>query len=146
MLSAAALVVLIILLGVWLYQSNNFGNRQADTEQEGNTQNTANSNAIAVRGTTLSYTQAVEEYKDRRIQFDETCLVTPNFATFKEGTKIMLDNRANTSMTISLDSQKHILKAYDFKVIALGTPSRLPHTMMIDCGTGQNNGRILLQQ
>ena len=100
----------------------------------------------ATTGTTLSYTKAVNLYADRRIQFDNNCVVTPNYITFKKGTAIMLDNRAPKDVSVSLDSTKYSLKAYGFKIITLTTTATLPHTIMVDCGSGQNNGRILLQQ
>jgi len=58
----------------------------------------------------------------------------------------MLDNRSSKQRPIYLDGQVHNLKAYDFKIVTLSTTAQLPHTTMIDCGTGKNNARILIQQ
>ena len=95
---------------------------------------------------TISYNEALQIYIDKRIQFDENCLVNPSYTTFKKGTKIMLDNRASKARPVYLDGQVYNLSVYGFKIVTLTTASPLPHTIMIDCGNGKNNGRILLQQ
>ena len=94
----------------------------------------------------LSYTQAVTLYKDRIIQFDQNCVAFPNQVAFKQGATIMLDNRSNKQRTISLDSQRYSFAPYGFKIVTLSTTATLPHTILIDCGTGQNNGSIILQK
>lgn len=94
----------------------------------------------------LSYNEAVLNYEDRRIQFDPNCVVSPGNVVFKRGTKIMLDNRYEKARSVYLDGQKYSLGAYGFKIVTLTTTAQLPHTIKIDCGTGKNNGQILLQQ
>ncbi len=92
----------------------------------------------------LTYTEAVNLYKDKRIQFASNCQVIPNFVTFKNSTKVMFDNRTPQSLSFSLDGQKYPLSAYGFKIITLYNKN-LPHTVRLNCGSGVNNGQILLQ-
>lgn len=140
------LAVLAIAL-YWVYQSyNQPQEEQTQTEnQQTSTENkkTAPTPSVAE---TISYNEALSLYNDKRIQFDENCVVNPSYATFKKGTKIMLDNRASKQIPVYLDGQLYTLKAYGFKIITLSTTAKLPHTIAIDCGNGKNNGRILLQQ
>ncbi len=93
-----------------------------------------------------AYINALKVYADRRIQFDSNCLLTPNEVTFKVGTTIMLDNRSDKSRNIALDNTVYNFNPYDYKLVTLTTNAPLPHTIMVDCGQGQNNGRILLQR
>ncbi len=92
----------------------------------------------------MSYAQALETYKDRRIQFDKACQATPNNVTYKNGTKIMLDNRAGVARTININGAVS-LPAYGFKIVTLSS-STLPKTILVDCGTGQNVATILIQK
>ena len=144
-----AAICAAVLGGVyWVYQSYYGAGQGAPygNNEDGQSATGDDTKDSASKPATLSYTAAVKLYTDRRIQFDENCAVEPEYATFKKGTVIMLDNRASKAKTISLDSQKYSLCAYGFKIVTLSTAAKLPHTIMIDCGTGQNNGRILLQQ
>ena len=93
----------------------------------------------------LAYGDAVKLYGNKRIQFDPNCNVVPNKSVFNEGTKIMLDNRSDKSRSVYLDRVKYILGAYSFKTVVLTTTQKLPRTILIDCGTGRNNGQIILQ-
>lgn len=96
--------------------------------------------------TALSYTEAVNQYINRRLQFDPNCVVIPNYVVFKKGTQIMLDNRSGQARPVFLDGQRYNLEAYGFRIITLTTTASLPHTIKVDCGTGKNNGQIILQQ
>lgn len=103
------------------------------------TQNTATSGS-------LSYANALKLYGTRRIQFDTKCALIPNDPTYKAGTTIMLDNRSSKSRAIALDNVAYNLGAYGYKIVTLTTTYSLPHTILVDCGVGQNNDRILLQK
>lgn len=103
-----------------------------------------------VKKSPLSYSEAVNIYDGRRVQFSVNsssnyCLVTPTTATFTNKTSIMLDNRSDKDITISLDRRPYRIKAYDFTIITLKTSVKLPHTVNIDCETGKNNATIILQ-
>lgn len=100
------------------------------------------SEAHANRG--LTYSEAVQLYKDRRIQFAPDCQVVPVSSVMRNGTKVMFDNRAAEARQVRLDRVSHFLAGYGFKIITLSSKT-LPHTVMIDCGSGRNNGKIILQ-
>lgn len=100
--------------------------------------------ATSAKTNTLSYTAAVNAYKDRRIQFDQNCVVTPNNPVFKNGTAVMLDNRSDQKLNIYLDRIQYSLYAYGFKIVTLKSAA-LPHTITIDCGSGRNNGAIVIE-
>ena len=104
---------------------------------------TATGNTVSM-ATALSYNDALKIYAGRRIQFDASCQVYPYYNTFKNGTKVMLDNRLNQGRTVYLNDVQYYLGPYGFRIIALSTANALPYTIMIDCGTGKNNGTIVL--
>ncbi len=91
----------------------------------------------------LSYGEAVSIYTNRRMQFDENCVATPNYIVVKNGTNFMFDNRSKNGRSIALDGTKYYLRGYDFRILTLKS-SRLPHTVIVDCSSGKNNAKIIL--
>lgn len=149
-LVAVAVVVLVI---VWLAQSNSddvgnvnlFGNKStvSPSPSVSSVRNIVKPKATSIPSVS-NYSQLVKEYGSRRLQFDERCQMTPVSPTFKNGTKIMLDNRSGTAKTISVDAKNYQIIAYGYQVITL-SGSSLPRTMAVNCGSSVNVGRILLQ-
>lgn len=96
----------------------------------------------------LTYDGALEQFRDRRFQFDG-CLVTPTYQTYKSGSVVMLDNRSPDGVEVRLDGVVHRLYGYEFKLVTL-TAKTLPHTVKVDCTTNDtpayNVAQILLQQ
>ena len=160
-----AVVFLVVVMGgtYWYVQKQNsyifnpqFGIQSPSTSPNlnavtpnvpaGSTTKSAPANKEPV---TLSYSAALKTYSNRRIQFSVNssnyCLVNPYSNSFFKGTKIMLDNRSSKTLTIYLDGTPYSLKGYDFRIVTLTTSGKLPHTMRIDCGTGKNNGNILIR-
>jgi hypothetical protein len=140
------MVVLVIVLalaafGLWTAKSNPMipQNQNNPTENPTGT-NPPNNNEVVP----LTYGGALTIYKDYRIQFDAGCKATPSNVTYKNGTDIMLDNRAPVSRRISIGSV-YGLEAYGFKIIKL-TSSTLPKTFLVDCDTSQNVATILVQR
>jgi Tfp pilus assembly protein PilX len=101
------------------------------------------SNGSASPQVTLSYQQALVKYKDARIQLDKTCQASPDKMTFKDGTTIMIDNRAPVARTVKVGSTFSI-KAYGFKLVKL-TSGTVPTTWYVDCDGSQNVSTILIQ-
>lgn len=91
----------------------------------------------------LSYQQALVKYKDARIQLDKTCQASPDKMTFKNGTSIMIDNRAPVARTVKVGSTFSI-KAYGFKIVKLSSDT-IPATWLVDCDGSQNVSTILIQ-
>ena len=155
----AAAAILVMLAGVCWYTKNGSGymtayypeaQNTAGTLTDTKTTTTKTTASAPVPAATLSYNDALKKYEGRRIQFGTdvygSCLVSPYQNAFKKGMAIMLDNRTAASLKISLDGQAHTLKAYGYKIVTLTATKALPYTISIDCGSGQNNGSILLQQ
>ena len=92
----------------------------------------------------LSYAEALKLYKDKRIQLDTDCRATPSNVTFKNNTKIMIDNRSDVSRAVKLGSTMTI-KPWGFKIVTL-TSNTLPATLLLDCGALQNVASILIQK
>lgn len=93
----------------------------------------------------LSYTEAVQAYGGNRIQFGENCLATPANAVFKNGSKIMLDNRANQSKVLTIADVSYTVGARDFVVAALSISGE-SESIMIDCGSMQNVATVVVQR
>lgn len=92
----------------------------------------------------LSYAEALRLYKSRHIEFDPNCVATPNNMSIRNGNSVMFDNRAASSTTIALDGVRYLIRGRDFRILTLRS-SRLPHTVLVDCGSGRNNAFIILQ-
>lgn len=92
-----------------------------------------------------SYQEVVETYKDRRVQFDDTCKATPNFATFKNGPEIMFDNRSAVEKVIKLDKAGYKIGPYGFVILSI-TSQTVPHAISVDCNQLFNTAIINLQK
>lgn len=95
------------------------------------------------RSTTLNYTQAVNQYINKRIQFDDVCQAIPNSITVKNGASIMLDNRFSEQRFVTLDNRKYTLTAHGFQIITLSSRI-LPHVVAIDCGGPKSSNQIYI--
>jgi len=158
-ITAAVIVFAVIAGGIYWYMQNQnshinssqLGTQNLNTSANSNTQTGAGTQINPANpGSTLSYASAIKIYNNRRIQFSVNssnyCSMIPSYnIAFKMGTNIMLDNRSNKPMTIFLDKQPYYLKTYGFKIVALTTSAKLPHTVEVDCNTGKNNGSIILR-
>lgn len=91
------------------------------------------------------YTQTVSSFEGERIQFDERCQAIPSQLTFKNGAKVMFDNRSGDARQISIGGVGYQFPGYGYKIITLAS-SRLPKTLWINCGSAVNVGQILLQK
>ncbi len=93
----------------------------------------------------LSYSKAVNAYTNRRIQFDMYCQAIPSQTTFKNGTRVMLDNRSGDARNIKIGNDTYYLSGYGWRIVTLYS-STLPKTLSINCGSAVNVGTILLQR
>lgn len=101
-------------------------------------------NAPVKKVPSISYADALIKYKEARIQIDEDCQAFPNNVTYKNGTSIMIDNRAGVARKVKVGGVYDI-KAYSFKIIKLESKT-LPETLLVDCDTFQNVATILVQE
>lgn len=95
---------------------------------------------------TISYENALVKYKDSRIQLapGNTCAASPNSVTYKNGTTIMIDNRAAQARTLKIGTT-YSIKGYGFKIIKLSSAT-VPAKWLVDCDGQQNVATILLQK
>lgn len=92
----------------------------------------------------ISYAQALVQFKDARLQLDQNCQASPNNMTFKNGAYLMVDNRASAARTVKIGSTFSI-NAYGFKIVQLSSAT-LPATWYVDCDASQNVATILIQK
>ena len=91
-----------------------------------------------------NYSELVNQYEGRRIQFDERCQMTPNDATFKNGIVVMFDNRSPQAKTIRVGNQTYSLPAYGYRFLTMSSQN-LPLSLQVGCDNVPNVGKILLQ-
>lgn len=92
------------------------------------------------------YTNLVAQFEGKRIQFDDNCQMTPASVTYKNGTKLMLDNRAGETRVMLIDNNQFVFPAYGYKIITLRS-GNLPYTVVINkCDESVNVGQILIQR
>ncbi|NUM25830.1 MAG: hypothetical protein HUU49_04415 [Candidatus Buchananbacteria bacterium] len=95
----------------------------------------------------VGYEEVRDSYIGRRIQLDN-CMLDPNTVTYKNGTKVMLDNRSSEPTEIKIDGKAIRFWGYEYKIVTLYNTTA-PHTLDVDCeylGEVQYNvARILLQ-
>lgn len=95
----------------------------------------------------LNYSQLVAEYQGRRLQFDMNCQVSPSSVTYKRGTKVMFDNRSGDPRYIRIGPVSYYFPGYGFRILTMSaSTAALPYTVVIDCGSAQNVGNIIIQQ
>lgn len=159
LLWTAGIIVAIGII-VWIALASGASQNTASSEQATTTADTSlqapsgvedvsagSVDATPTKGTapaTLSYAQALVRYADRRIQLDAICTASPNTLTYKNNTAIMIDNRSAVARTIHLGGV-YSIKPYGFKIVNLSLP-KLPGTLYLDCGRGQNEATILIQK
>ena len=118
-------------------------NQVVDTTTGANNGN-GNGNGNVNTNTPLSYSDALAIYKNARIQLDTACRASPSNITYKDGTSIMIDNRAPVARTVKVNSV-YTIPAYGFKIIKLSS-AILPATWLIDCDKSQNVATIIIQE
>lgn len=149
-------IALVVVLVIRSQNNNTFrvGNDSSYVEDDAleSTEDTS-AGSVTVPATsgvapvTMSYQTALSTYATRRIQFDTTCQATPNAATWKTGTNIMLDNRSPEPRTIHLGSIGDIsIKGYGFKIVTLSLTGLTTNAVAVDCGAKQSVAIITVQK
>ena len=116
---------------------------QDDTEIESTLDTTGVTTGVAP--VSLSYANALVQYKDRRIQLDPTCQAHPNTITYKDNTGVMIDNRSSKTRTVKIGTT-FTIKPYGFKIFVLPNITTAPRTILVDCDSSQNVATILVQE
>lgn len=149
MILIGVVILVVILIGAFfVFDSSDSENSNEQVVADEQATSTATSSVVDSKTSApvvkkISYEQALITYSDKRFQFDSLCQATPVQRVIKNNTEIMLDNRANVARSIYVDGVRHSLTAYGFKIVKLYS-NNLPHTAIIDCGTGKNTAKIIL--
>jgi len=151
------IVVVLVIIGIVMAsRSNNDeyangGNNPTPTVSPTPTPDESNNGTqvgVGAGETSITYTQALVAYAQRRVQFSHpvglnSCNATPQVVTFKAGTKFMLDNRTNSTAVIKFSSGvQYSLPAYSFQIVSLATP----RTYVVDCNSSQNVATVEIQK
>lgn len=94
---------------------------------------------------TQVYSEVVQQYVGRHIQFDANCQAIPTQTTFKNGTVVLFDNRSGDARTIKIGDTVYSFPGYGFKILTLSSYS-LPKTLILNCGSAVNVGSVLIQK
>lgn len=159
------IVAAVVVLVVWAFKSNVFNNGGGElgeglielpqTVEEGtvNKGNIPGAGAPIIPGSGQStftqtqiqnYSVLVNQYGEKRVQFDERCQMSPAGVTFKNGTTLMFDNRSSSQRTIKVGNQSYYFQPYGYKILTLSSAS-LPASLKISCDATPDVGSILLQ-
>jgi hypothetical protein len=156
---AVAIIFIIVLIAVISKKQDiiNIFNQPSvpvtSTTQKAQNQNTQvkpSAGTTTTPSSFLTYQEVLKAYTGKRFQFvnnrEGNCIMSPTSATFKNNTKVMLDNRTDKSMTVYLNGVANVMPAYGYKVVTLTATGQLPFTIKVDCNAGKNNGQIILQK
>lgn len=133
----AAVLIVLASAGGWYY---NYLQGKAAQEETQDTTPVAND----VTASSLPYAQAVIIYANERIQFNQNCDIIPSPIYAKSGATLMFDNRSRDALTFKLDDAGYTIPGYGFKLLQLRS-TKLPHVVEVECGDGENAGKIILQ-
>lgn len=141
--------MVVALLFWWLYPGADSTDMPLEEgasmeNTEGSEDTTTGSVNTGASVPSLSYANALIQYKDRRIQLDLSCQASPNNVTYKDGTSIMLDNRSPSTRTVKLGST-YSIKPWGFKIVKLDSAT-VPATWYMDCDGSQNVATVLIQK
>jgi len=142
-IASGLIVISLVVAGVLVYSSSEESQPQVtETPQPSPTRSKA---ANVSTPNAQDYTKLVKEYEGYRIQFDASCQAIPKNVTYKNGAKILLDNRSGDARYVTVGGISYYLAGYGYKVITLNS-KELPKTLLINCGAAVNVGQILLQK
>ena len=99
--------------------------------------------SVGLLSQNLSYSAAINKYPTTRIQFNESCQGSPSAMVVKNGTSIMIDNRADVGKWFTIGGSRFYFNGYAFKIFVIKS-AKLPKAVTIDCGTGKNSAVVTL--
>ncbi len=82
----------------------------------------------------LSYSDVVALYGEKRIQFDNSCRATPSNTSFLVGNTVVLDNRSDTLKAIKFVDDTYAIPPFHVRIIQLNRQG----IFSIDCDTSKN--------
>ncbi len=149
------IIIAVVVIGLYSVMQGPSSNNTGAVDITGNPSTSPTATAVAPvyhkKSTspapvvdTRTYSQLVAAFDGKRIQFDLGCQASPQSMSLKNGTMIMLDNRAPQPRTITIGNVSYSVPASGFKLVTLNSPS-LPSTQSISCNGTTNVSTILLQ-
>jgi hypothetical protein len=93
----------------------------------------------------LPYHEALGLYTGRRVELAGNCQAVPNTMTFKNNTKIMIDNKSDMLKTLKIGKTTTTVKARGFKIMNLSS-SKLPAKLALDCDASKAAASITLEK
>ncbi len=144
-------IIILIVLGVWIFskKGSNLGLKSEASPspaQSASPKPFRASPKATAPANTITYGQALAQYADRKVQFNDQCQGTPGQIVVKKGQKVLLDNRSKYNQTLSFAGQTLALPAYNWTIITASTDKSLPYGLGIDCksdASGTKNGAII---
>ena len=140
--TVVSFVVIVIIL-FFVFNNKPAVINKVTTEPE-STQDVSNVDTGIVAAS-ISYSDAVIKYADRRIQLDLTCQARPYSVTYKDNTGIMIDNRSPQTRTVKVGTT-FTIKPWGFKIVVLPDTYLTSKTILVDCDKSQNVATILIQE
>lgn len=151
-------VVVLVVIGAVMFSKSNGDSAMNDVQPTPTPEvsvtptpdesNNGTEVGVGTGATSITYTEALVAYAQRRVQFSHpqglaSCNATPQKVTFKGGTKFMLDNRTNSTAVIKFSGGvQYSLPAYSFQIVTLNTPN----TYIIDCNSTPNVATVVIQK
>ena len=91
----------------------------------------------------LTYTEAINAYRDSLMQFNVMCQAVSNRQVLKTGQHIMLDNRSSSPRIVTFGTQTIQLAAWDFAIVSAPIVTE-PYRLSVDCDQENNAAEILV--
>ena len=147
-ISLAVIAVIVVVVVLFSGQSDSITDTDDDTQATSTSTGTDVPEGrphVGGAAVGLTYTQAILQYEGKRMQLDLACQAQPNYLVFKNGTKVMIDNRSNQARRITIGGKAYDLGPYEFEIVTLSATT-FPQTQNVDCGNSQNVGRFLIER
>lgn len=142
---AAVVVVLLIIWGGSNKNNNSEESPSPSSSASTSVQPSPTPSSSSSDSTLKTYTDYVNAYQGRRIQFDKNCQAQPSSITVKNGDKLLFDNRSGEARTIKVGDRTWSFVGYGYKVLTM-TSKTLPGTLMLNCGSAVNVGQVIVQK
>lgn len=137
------IVILVVIIGIVVLSKDTTSPTSNNKQTASPTPSgSASTNKTTPKKTTtpnLDYSQMIQLYEGKRVQFNDFCTATPSQMVVKKGTKVMLDNRSKISKTLKLDTGTITLPGYGWQIITATTNNSLPYNFSVDCKSTNGN-------
>lgn len=157
-------MILVVIVGVMLLLGEHFSTAVStkeqtntpatafDTDQESllygagqpQTQIAMQSKSFVIRPgqSKLTYTEALDLYKNNLLQFNENCQLSLGNRSFQLNNEVMIDNRSSKANTFVVGGTLLAIAPYDFGFMILKEKG---DAVPVDCGDRKNIATITVQ-